>query len=72
MSLDELPQGPVCVNLRTKKMYYRDGLRETDPSTDPHPYCWCMVTMGQFGPDDGLVAVQNCRPGRDCFEEREA
>lgn len=58
----------VCVHLRTKKMYYQDGTDPVDLSADTHPYFWCMQTMDQIGPDDGLVAQRYCRPGRACFE----
>jgi len=71
MSEDEAPRGPVCVHLKTKKMYYRDGLSETDLESDSHPYYWCMLTMGQIGPDDGLAAARYCRPGRKCYEREE-
>lgn len=62
---------PVCVHLRTKKMYYRDGTAEADPGSDAHPYVWCMRTMGLIGPDDGLAAARHCRPGRECYEATE-
>jgi hypothetical protein len=58
----------VCIHLRTKKMYYQEGCESTDPAMDTHPYYWCMQTMNQIGPDDGLVAMRHCQPGRDCFE----
>jgi hypothetical protein len=58
----------VCVHLRTKKMYYQDGTDAVDLTTDTHPYYWCLQTMNQIGPDDGLVALRHCQPGRACFE----
>jgi hypothetical protein len=68
---DEARQGPVCVHLRTKKMYYREGTEDADPGSDTHPYFWCMLTMGLIGPDDGLAAARHCRPGRECYEDKE-
>jgi hypothetical protein len=62
---------PVCIHLRTKKMYYQEGDTTADPGMDSHPYFWCMVTMGQIGPDDDRVTAQFCRPGRSCFAEFE-
>lgn len=64
-------RGPICVHLRTKKMYYRDGLADADLETDAHPYYWCDLTLGQIGPDDDLAAARHCRPGRRCYEVME-
>jgi hypothetical protein len=61
-------QAPVCIHLRTKKMYYQEGYDGVDLATDSHPYYWCVQTMDQTGPDDGMVAARHCRLGRTCFE----
>jgi hypothetical protein len=60
---------PVCARLKTKMLYVigrEDAAFDRPTSTAPW---WCLETMSQVGPDDGLVAPERCRPGRSCFEE---
>jgi hypothetical protein len=64
------PTGPPCLHLRSKGMYVytdmpADDLHEDDGATA----YWCLKTMKEFGPDDGLVGRRDCRdPGRSCYE----
>ncbi len=31
-------------------------------------YYWCLRTCTEIGPDDQIVDVDDCRPGRGCYE----
>ncbi len=64
------PSTPPCRHLRNKGMYvYTDGLgRESHDGYDNTIY-WCLHTMKGFGPDDDLVAGDDCRnTSRSCYE----
>jgi hypothetical protein len=64
------PPAAPCCHLRSKGMYvYTD--RQTAPSHDDYDNTiyWCLKTMKNFGPDDGLVEGPECSsPGRSCYE----
>jgi hypothetical protein len=62
---------PICMHLRTKKMYYAANAVEAEEElimSSAHQTFWCMHTMTDTGPDDGYVEHQRCRPGRRCYE----
>ncbi len=65
---------PLCKRLRTKE-YYVMGPEEVDLheySSSSASSCWCARTLTILGPDDTLCAPGICRPGRACFEGRQA
>jgi hypothetical protein len=35
-------------------------------------YCWCQKSCTQVGPDDEIVGVDTCQPGRPCWDGLEA
>jgi len=65
----ELDDVPICRCLKTKMLYVAgpDAVDLTVPSTTAQ--YWCLHTMRQMGPDDGLVAPDQCHQGRECFEK---
>ena len=64
------PAGPACRHLRCKGMYVYSDMPEDDlHEEDGNTAYWCLKTMKEFGPDDGLVGGHDCRdPGRSCYE----
>lgn len=63
----EAPQGPACLQLRSKGMYVTG---QVDPTGAGHSdgYCWCNLTQRQLGPDNELADRTACQTGRGCFE----
>jgi hypothetical protein len=64
------PRTPPCRHLRNKGMfiYTDDSSRAMHEGHDSN-HCWCIHTMKAFGPDDELVAGDDCRnPERGCYE----
>jgi hypothetical protein len=64
------PAAPPCRHLRNKGMYvYTDGAtRASHPGYD-NAIHWCLRTMKDIGPDDGLVGRDDCRNAeRPCYE----
>ncbi|MGE3818497.1 MAG: hypothetical protein AB7I30_03615 [Isosphaeraceae bacterium] len=59
-----------CRHLRNKGMYiYTDGSGGESHDGYDNSIYWCLQTMKGFGPDDDLVAGEDCRnPGRSCYE----
>ncbi len=60
-----------CRHLRTKNTYVPDlddveSWRTGDSSTQQY---WCLCTMTTAGPDNGLVAPEECQVRRSCFVE---
>ena len=68
--LDPLPKLPyeVCKCLRSKGMYIDS---EPDPTVQPsnNHLFWCMHTQTCIGPDNQLAEPENCKPGRDCYDD---
>lgn len=64
------PSSPPCRHLRNKGMYvYTDGVHVHDHADYDNTIHWCIRTHKNFGPDDELVAGDDCRnPGRSCYE----
>jgi hypothetical protein len=61
-----------CRHLKTKMSFIPDpGNRENWRSEDSttHQY-WCARTMLTAGPDNGLVAPQECGKGRSCYVDK--
>lgn len=57
-----------CRRLRSKGMFIQV---EPDPLV-PNPndgFCWCSRTHNALGPDGSPVLRDQCKPGRDCYEE---
>ncbi len=60
---------PFCRLLRSKKLYFaRQPPRTEEEILDASRRCWCSRTMQALGPDGELVAPEDCRSGRTCFE----
>ena len=59
-----------CRHLRNKGMYvYSDGPGEATDDEQDHSNYWCLQTMKNFGPDDDMVGVRECRiVSRSCYE----
>jgi hypothetical protein len=56
-----------CRHLRSKGMYVFSDSPEHEDHGNSH--YWCLKTMTHFGPDDGLVARDDCHAsGRTCHE----
>ena len=61
-----------CRHLRTKMSYIPDpdnqeAWRSEDSTTRQY---WCARTMQTAGPDNGLVAPQECGRGRSCYKDK--
>ena len=56
-----------CRLLRSKWMFIES---EPDPSVprSDSGICWCVHTQNCLGPDGKVVTLDDCRPGRGCFE----
>ena len=63
------PDLPVCKNLRTKASYIPDF---QDPvymeREEPYHQYFCLKTLHNVGPDDGVVCAEDCGRHRICFE----
>ena len=57
----------VCNCLRTKMQYVAGSAVNGWGRPSSTAQYWCLETMNQVGPDDGLVTPQHCQPGRECF-----
>ena len=58
----------TCRRLRNKGMFIEV---EPDPHV-PNPddgFCWCTHTLNCLGPDGNPVDKEECKPGRDCYEQ---
>ena len=60
-----------CRYLRTKSVYVPDfddmeSWRTGDTTTQQY---WCLRTMITAGPDNDLVAPEQCQPERSCYKE---
>jgi hypothetical protein len=60
----------VCRYLRSTGMYvYTDGPDTQAKKDYDDTTFWCLKTMNNFGPDDELVAFEQCRDrARGCHE----
>ncbi len=66
---DLLPKD-VCPLLMMKQILVH-GLDDVVFDDRRYPgdgYFWCQRTCMQVGPDDELVNVDTCRPGRTCWD----
>lgn len=59
----------VCRHLKTKMMYVAGREEATLDRPSGTAGYWCLHTMAQMGPDDGLVVPDRCLRGRGCWEE---
>lgn len=66
---EEVPQSPLCRELRSKKFFYLEALPlSASDIRDASGHCWCRRTMQVVGPDGNRVRPEGCTPGRDCYE----
>ncbi|WP_165226540.1 hypothetical protein [Aquisphaera insulae] len=64
------PPAPRCRHLRSQGMYvFTDGRpRDRRDDCDTTIY-WCVKTLKGYGPDDEMVARDDCcQPARSCYE----
>ena len=59
----------ICKYLRARNPY---GMMEGGDHPwllldDANTICWCIVSAGAAGPDNGLVSPNKCVEGRSCF-----
>ena len=56
-----------CRLLRSKWMFIEAEPDPMVPRSDSG-ICWCVHTQNCLGPDGQIVNMDNCKPGRACFE----
>jgi hypothetical protein len=63
------PKAPQerCRLLRSKWMFIEAEPDPTVPRGDSSIY-WCVHTQNCLGPDGGVANLENCQPGRACYE----
>jgi len=60
---------PFCRDLSSKKaVFLARPPRDEEELLDASRHCWCGETMQALGPDGDVVAPEDCRAGRACFE----
>jgi hypothetical protein len=60
-----LADGP-CAMLRCKEMFYENGIPLAQRGGSG--IYWCHHTHKCLGPDNALVAPEECGPNRSCYE----
>ena len=62
---------PLCIHLRSKAMIVtgEPDPRQADPEQSHTQGCWCNLTQHILGPDKGLVELNHCTAGRECFRK---
>jgi len=53
--------------LRSKWMFIEAEPDPTVPRSDSG-ICWCVHTQNCLGPDGEIASMENCKPGRACYE----
>lgn len=56
----------ICKHVRSNKSFYADG-----PASADEYDCgivWCAITNDGMGPDYACADVEECIPGRECYE----
>ena len=63
----EAPQ--VCVCLRTKTAFgsLSGAPHHWQQGKSSTAVYWCLATMGNSGPDDGVAHPHRCQSGRGCY-----
>jgi hypothetical protein len=56
-----------CRLLRSKWMFIEAEPDPTVPRSDSGIY-WCVHTQNCLGPDGKTASMDNCQPGRACYE----
>jgi hypothetical protein len=56
-----------CRLLRSKWMFIEAEPDPTVPRSDSG-ICWCVHTQNCLGPDGQVANMENCKPGRACYE----
>jgi len=62
---------PLCMHLRSKRLYMLDADRDLnlqDLTGGGYDTYWCLHTHTDTGPDSGWVLYERCAPGRACYE----
>ena len=68
METKRIELSPFCGALRSKKACFLDAPPRTESDIlDGSNHCWCDRTKMSVGPDQDLVAPEDCRDGRDCY-----
>lgn len=64
-----LDASPYCRHIQSKKLTFRTAPpRCEEDILDASRHCWCRRTHQILGPDGEVVAPEDCRAGRACFE----
>ena len=56
-----------CRLLRSKWMFIEAEPDPTVPRSDSG-ICWCVHTQNCLGPEGEIVNMENCKPGRACYQ----
>ena len=56
-----------CRCLRSKGMFIDVEPDATVPSSESGMF-WCIHTQNCLGPDGRVASLEECKPGRGCFE----
>ncbi|MBI5364016.1 MAG: hypothetical protein HZA53_12605 [Planctomycetes bacterium] len=65
----ELAASPFCRHIQSKKLFFRSSPPEHEEDIlDASRHCWCRRTQQVLGPDGEVVAPDDCRAGRECFQ----
>ena len=56
-----------CRLLRSKWMFIEAEPDPTVPRSDSG-ICWCVHTQNCLGPDGDVANMENCKPGRGCYQ----
>jgi hypothetical protein len=59
---------PYCRRLRCKEMFVEIET-PLHPAQSGSGIYWCNHTQNCLGPDGEVADVENCKPGRTCYEE---
>jgi len=68
---EEADAAQVCSCLRTKTAFgsLSGSHHAWQRGKSTTAVYWCLATMGNSGPDDGIAHPQRCRSGRQCYRE---
>jgi hypothetical protein len=66
MNLSEVQQA-YCHRLRCKEMFIDTG-EPFDLKDSGSGIYWCSHTQNCLGPDGQIAHVEECKPGRACYE----
>ncbi len=62
-----LSEARTCRNLRSKEMFYDNGIPLEDRGSSG--IFWCSQTQKCLGPDNTSVSSEDCTAERPCYEQ---